>query len=179
MKQCNSCFQEKERNLFPTTGGKCKTCKAAISLEKYHSLTPDQKLARSQSPATVAARKRCRAKPETKAKEKAQNIKWVSENREWKGFVRRLSTYGLTLDQYHAMAEQQDFLCAICGEEPVAKKSHASNDNFVIDHNHRTNKVRGLLCGTCNTGIGQLQDHSRMMLRAASYLVKHEEREAA
>lgn len=152
---------------------------AAASKAKYHSLTLEERRARNTSPAAKAARQRTRAKPTTQAKDKAYCAKWWAENKEWKGFVRRLSTYGLTLDQYHAMAEQQNFLCAICKEEPVAKQSHASNDNFAIDHNHTSHVVRGLLCNNCNIGIGHLKDQSAVVMQAADYLVKHELKEAA
>jgi hypothetical protein len=75
-----------------------------------------------------------------------------------------LNKYGLTLDQYHAINEAQDFVCAICGCD---KPSH-------IDHSHATGKVRGLLCAGCNVGIGMLGDNSERCLAAASYLVSKE-----
>jgi len=82
----------------------------------------------------------------------------------------RLQRYGLTIDSYHAMAECQDFLCAICQEEPIRKQMLASEDGFAIDHSHITGKVRGLLCDGCNKGIGFLGDNPQVVYAAARYL---------
>jgi hypothetical protein len=68
--------------------------------------------------------------------------------------------YGLTIDQYHALQERQDFLCAICHED---KPLH-------IDHCHSTGRVRGLLCKGCNSGIGMLRESPEIMARAANYV---------
>lgn len=142
---------------------------AAAAKRRYDALTPEQKHARNTSPAARAAKARARTKPETQAKDKAYCAEWWTKNKEWKGFVRRLSTYGLTLDQYHAMAEGQNFLCAICLEEPNVKAKNASNDNFVIDHNHDTDQVRGLLCSNCNSAFGLLAENPNRMRRMAFY----------
>lgn len=86
--------------------------------------------------------------------------------------IRRLSIHGLTLDQYHSKAESQDFLCAICGEEPSRNRG-GLHDGFNVDHDHRTNKIRGLLCTTCNVGIGMLKDSPDICQAAATYLSRH------
>lgn len=83
--------------------------------------------------------------------------------------MRRFAKFGLTLDQYHAMAEAQDFQCACCGQVPTPTQGGA-HDGFHIDHHHVTGKVRGLLCGGCNVGMGMLQDSPEVCELAASYL---------
>lgn len=50
--------------------------------------------------------------------------------------------------------------CAICGR--VTK--------LVVDHDHETNRVRGLLCSTCNTGLGKLGDNVENLRKAIVYL---------
>ena len=82
----------------------------------------------------------------------------------------RLKRYRLTLDSYHAMAERQDFLCAICHIEPIRKKRLGSVDGFAIDHCHSSGKVRGLLCERCNKGIGFLREDPHVARSAAVYL---------
>lgn len=85
---------------------------------------------------------------------------WHAENREWANFRMVLNKYRLTLDQYHAMQESQDFCCAICGEElPLC-----------VDHCHETEQVRGLLCAGCNLGLGAFRDSPAALLQAAAYL---------
>lgn len=84
---------------------------------------------------------------------------------------RLLDKYGLTIDSYHALAERQNFLCAMCGCEPPERRTQF--DNFVIDHDHKTGKVRGLLCNTCNVSLGMLKDDPDIAMKAALYLEHH------
>lgn len=75
--------------------------------------------------------------------------------------------FGMTLEEYEALFEKQDGLCAICGtSEPGGRfKSHLS-----VDHDHRTGRVRGLLCGPCNTALGLVKDDPARLRAAANYL---------
>lgn len=70
-----------------------------------------------------------------------------------RNFLNRFKLHGMTLDQYHSLAERQDFLCACCGEEP-ARSFECRVDGFHIDHDHKTGMVRALLCYACNGGLG-------------------------
>jgi len=69
------------------------------------------------------------------------------------------------LDQYEALLLEQDYRCAICGtsEDKLTKR-------MAIDHNHETGTVRGLLCSTCNTGLGQFKDSAAVLRAAIAYL---------
>jgi len=73
--------------------------------------------------------------------------------------------YGLTVEQYLAMAEAQGQVCKICGQ-PETEKYGALH----VDHDHRTSKVRGLLCGQCNTGLGKFRDDPALLRAAIDYL---------
>lgn len=77
--------------------------------------------------------------------------------------------YGITLADYDRMAEQQGYKCAIC-ESTDAKSNGA---RFHVDHDHKTGKVRGLLCGPCNTGIGKFRDSTALLISAIEYLKDH------
>jgi len=70
--------------------------------------------------------------------------------------------YGITLDQYNDMIKQQNGVCAICNKP----------GKLVVDHNHGTGRVRGLLHTSCNRAIGYLQDKHEIILSAASYVEK-------
>lgn len=83
--------------------------------------------------------------------------------------TRRLRMYGLTHESYQALLTAQNNVCAICRETPGRK-------GFVIDHDHVTGAVRGILCTTCNTGIGHLKDSSKLLEKAANYMRHHEAR---
>ena len=69
--------------------------------------------------------------------------------------------YGITQADYDEMLHKQDYSCAICDDQDV---------DLVVDHDHKTGKVRGLLCHHCNTGIGKLQDSVDVLSNAINYL---------
>lgn len=71
--------------------------------------------------------------------------------------------YGITVEQYEEMLARQDGGCAICGATPGLR-------SLAIDHDHETYVVRGLLCGSCNNGVGRFQDSPVLLRRAADYL---------
>ena len=76
--------------------------------------------------------------------------------------------YGITLEDYDRLLENQEGCCSICGtDEPGGGKGR-----FHVDHNHITGKVRGLLCNSCNTGLGRFKDSPEVLLKAAAYLLE-------
>jgi hypothetical protein len=77
--------------------------------------------------------------------------------------------YRITPHEYQVLLEAQQNRCAICGK----LHEEAERKRLVPDHDHQTKVVRGLLCSTCNTGIGMLQDSPAVVLAAAAYLEKH------
>jgi len=76
-----------------------------------------------------------------------------------------LRKYGIDLDQFNLMRECQQYRCAICGqgEESLTK-------GLVIDHCHKTGKVRKLLCTTCNTALGMFKENTMILQTAVEYL---------
>lgn len=72
--------------------------------------------------------------------------------------------HGLTAKEHEQLWESQDKRCAICG------KNLFSLGSGVIDHDHVTGHVRGILCAGCNTAIGQLGDSAELLMRAVHYL---------
>ena len=73
--------------------------------------------------------------------------------------------YGITLDEYNEMFRQQGEKCVICGT-----KECASGKTFSVDHDHKTGKVRGILCMDCNVSLGKLKDDPDLFRKAAEYL---------
>lgn len=80
--------------------------------------------------------------------------------------------YGLTIAAYDAMAEAQGNRCAICNGEPT-RRAHEHAQLFSVDHDHKTGKVRALLCHACNVGIGSMRDDADILEAAAAYIRKH------
>jgi len=94
-------------------------------------------------------------------------------HRELRRKIQRKSKYNLTEEDFDNLLESQNGLCAICDIELDQSwtRNHKSN-RLVVDHNHKTGKVRGLLCTMCNKGIGLLKDDSSVVQKAANYLKK-------
>lgn len=78
--------------------------------------------------------------------------------------IRIKCMYGITLDEFNQLLNQQNHKCVICNDDITT--------SAVIDHNHTTKEVRGLLCPLCNSGIGKLKDSPDVLLSAYNYLVE-------
>lgn len=70
--------------------------------------------------------------------------------------------YGLSAEEYYALLEKQKGLCALCGVKPTGK--------LVVDHCHKTGRIRGILCRKCNLGLGLLGDTAEFLAKAVAYL---------
>lgn len=86
-----------------------------------------------------------------------------SENRKIRALIKR---YNLTIGEYETIRKRQRNRCAICGIE----ESKSQKKNLCVDHDHKTGKVRGLLCGKCNSGLGFFQDNTDIIEKALGYL---------
>lgn len=90
--------------------------------------------------------------------------------REMRG-ARRARSYGLSPSELTALQTRQGSRCAICGlKESVSTSPTGLPSQLAIDHDHRDGSVRGLLCGTCNRGIGALRDDPVIIGSALAYL---------
>ena len=89
--------------------------------------------------------------------------------------INQLKTlYGITLDQYNKLLQEQNNVCAICGnKELMIDKRNNKPRMLAVDHNHKTHKVRGLLCGKCNKMIGLSNDDNNILISAINYLNNH------
>lgn len=77
----------------------------------------------------------------------------------------RIRAYGITPEEYDRMLLAQDKCCALC--------RRLLETRICIDHDHATGQVRALLCVSCNSGLGDLQDDPELMRRAAEYVERH------
>lgn len=80
----------------------------------------------------------------------------------------RLGKYGITLKDYDELLSLQNNACGCCG----SKESGNRTGRFCVDHDHLTGKVRGLLCTSCNLGIGMLGDDLHSLLNAINYIYR-------
>lgn len=83
-----------------------------------------------------------------------------------------IERFGISVDCFNKMMNEQNEKCAICGIS-FEEYKEKSNRNFSIDHNHTTGEVRGLLCSSCNTGIGFFKENIESLQKAINYLEKY------
>jgi hypothetical protein len=81
--------------------------------------------------------------------------------------------FGITIEEYDKILAEQDGRCAICGSTDPGK----GKTRFSVDHDHKTGKVRGLLCDPCNNGIARFNDNTDILKSAIYYITKFKERE--
>jgi hypothetical protein len=74
--------------------------------------------------------------------------------------------YGITLEEWQALYDEQGGRCAICDRHASELKR-----TLVVDHDHQTGKVRGLLCHDCNAALGLMGDDPDRLKRACKYLL--------
>lgn len=77
----------------------------------------------------------------------------------------QLSQYGLTIEEYDKLYDEQNGVCACCGEPQTLGCRFLS-----VDHDHETGRVRGLLCTNCNIGLGHFKDDKEKLKMAIKYL---------
>lgn len=104
---------------------------------------------------------------------KKANARYCRENRIKRGkeYIRNSNlkhSHGLSLQEYNSLLKQQDGVCAVC------KKLETGRNQFgtlplAVDHDHHTNKNRGLLCMRCNRALGLLGDSSERILSLFKY----------
>lgn len=85
----------------------------------------------------------------------------------YEGREQTLKVYGISVEDYDKMFANQEGVCAICGSASSKRKG---DKHLVVDHNHKTGKVRGLLCIQCNAGLGMFEDDVNIIHNAEVYL---------
>ncbi len=78
---------------------------------------------------------------------------------------RLFQSYGITREDFDLLLEKQNHSCAICNCKVATGKG-----TWHVDHDHVTNKVRGLLCHHCNTALGLFKDDPIILKKAINYL---------
>jgi hypothetical protein len=119
---------------------------------------------------TLAYNKNYYSDPKNVARKNGTSRAWLSRNKPRRAaYARRAmlkKTYGLSVEQFEAMLASQGNVCALCAEPFGIGKWHGPH----VDHDHGTGKVRGILHGRCNTGLGHFKDSPQLLYAACFYL---------
>lgn len=147
----------------------CRTCGEDKDQSEFHY---KPKADRYESECKECANERSRKyRLKNKKAISEQRKQYREENKEehlHKKWVRNLKLqYGITESEYADILDSQNGLCAICG---TSEKD--SPKRFAVDHNHETGEVRGVLCSSCNLGIGNLGDSPDRLYSAMRYLIE-------
>ena len=115
-----------------------------------------------------------RQRPEVKERQKEyqqfyQTLPSVKERKRvyQKGYVRTYhlrKQYGLTPEDFESMLSGQNHSCAVC------KTTRWGKPGPMVDHDHKTRAVRGILCFSCNAAAGLLKDSPTRAKKMANYL---------
>jgi endogenous inhibitor of DNA gyrase (YacG/DUF329 family) len=81
-------------------------------------------------------------------------------------------TYGISLQEFEQMVEDQNNLCAICKEPEVMKQKDGRLFPLCVDHNHETGQIRDLLCRRCNMALGLLREDTSLVDAMKQYIAK-------
>lgn len=154
MKTCKHCTETKDFSFFSVNKGnrggyahKCKVCRAeeARLLRKGESNTKPSK-----------------ARLSIEERVKRHNA-WAANHRDYQNNYDIFRRYGITLEDRKAMFDQQKGLCSICNK----------SGDFVIDHCHKTGKIRSLIHRNCNSALGLIKEDFDMAIGLAKYIQEH------
>lgn len=132
----------------------------AANKHKWNKRTPEQR-------EKYNANRRAKYRDDPQYRDQQKML--VKAGREKSPHVRhahQLRRFGLTLADYNRMLAEQNGCCAICRNPQADKRTK----RYHVDHCHATGRVRGLLCSSCNLGLGKFHDDAERLERAVVYL---------
>lgn len=160
-KQCRVCGQWKPLDGFYRMAGmrdghrnECKSCNLADKRRRYQAdpakyIGMVARWQRANPDRVRDTRRKRNAHPERKRKQRD-------------AYYRR--TFGISADDFDALLREQGGGCAICACVPERAAS------FHLDHDHLSGTIRGILCLSCNQGVGKFRDDAALLERAAEYV---------
>jgi hypothetical protein len=161
MKRCSQCKKVLDLNCFyndiRANDKLSSVCKQCHNLNNKKSKLKHRK--RVQKVALIYSRSHTKEKREY----------YSNHKNDWKN-NRLINQFGITLENYNDLLKKQNYLCLICNKPETEVEPGKSPKTLAVDHNHETGKIRGLLCGKCNKGIGMFEDNTNLLQSAINYL---------
>jgi hypothetical protein len=154
------------QKLFSQNKKYCIKCKEILPIEKY-----GKDLSKHDNLTHLCLEcknidYRVRFKTSNKGREKSK-LQYHGNKDKYKNWE-LIRLFGITLEDYNRMLKEQNNVCYICNKPETSKR----RKKLSVDHCHKTNKVRGLLCSNCNLGLGNFQDNIEFLEKAILYLKK-------
>jgi len=180
MKQCHKCKHEKEDEMFSKDSGNkdglyswCKECVRLHQISTKDKRKISHLAWRIKNKEKIRRQQRAYDKKRVKERTLQRRMFRLNNPEIWK--ARQLKRFhNITLEDYNLMFLQQNGVCAICGKEETIKNTKYNKPlDLAVDHDHKTNKIRGLLCACCNKALGMFYDNVLLLNSAIAYLEKH------
>lgn len=171
MLKCTFCHKLKDENEFTKDKQKrnglrsnCNECKNKQTREyKRDKRTNDREWVKKQNKNLRDFFKKNpdKAKQYYKTKTKEQHLKYMLKR-----------NYNITIEFYNELNEKQGGVCAICKTACVYmdKDGNQFTRRLAVDHCHETGNIRGLLCSSCNGGLGLFKDDIKLLKNTIKYL---------
>ena len=163
LKKCSKCKIDKVLGDFGKNSQQksglnpsCKKCRPKYSSEYYY-----------RNKEHIAKRSAQWAKDNPKKQKvyaKRHQAKDTTKEANWKRSI--WSKFKLTPEDYTAILNSQSGVCYICRKTP-----EENGKRLAVDHCHATGDIRGILCDTCNTGLGMFKDNITLLRKAQEYLL--------
>lgn len=179
MKKCTCCGESKPLEDYYLVNKKshkrvarCKKCavKAAISDYKANEAKKKEYLreynVKNKELLRIKRAARYQANKELHA---SRGRKWREANADKQRDYSFKKTYGISVEEYEAMALARDNKCELCSGTNVDGR------RLSVDHCHASGKIRGLLCNSCNLALGMFKDDIAVLERAINYVRRHRE----
>lgn len=171
---CKPCMNTRQRAYakrlprFTAPEGmkRCTHCKEVLPQEQFHKAKAfHDGLSRRCKKCAYEFHEAWRIKNKPRAAADAK--RWRANNKERAADHGRKNLYDLPMGAFEQMLASQDGKCAICERTEAGGRGA-----FHVDHCHDSGKVRGLLCNSCNGGLGKFRDRPELLLKAVKYLAE-------
>jgi len=150
---------------------KCHNCSKLLPIVDFHKKNTEKLTYSSRCKSCVSERQKVYYREENKQIRLARQAK-----PEYQLYIRKYrlkNKYGISLEEYDALLKEQQYRCAICLCNVPSKKYHKY---LAVDHDHKTGKVRGLLCSNCNRALGFLKEQITTIQNMITYIVKYNDK---
>lgn len=143
----------------------CNKCKSEKPVEDFNATSQISSSGKTVTP----IRRTCNQCRRERAKARLKERFGPDGVRHYRDRTHIKRRYGITFEQAEQMLQSQEGKCKIC-QAQIGFFTKTYNNRACVDHCHTTNKVRGILCHYCNTGIGYLKDSPTVLQRCIVYL---------
>ncbi len=167
---CPKCLQTGE--VDPHRLGRCRKCWNAYDRERYRTKPGfrEAKLAKMKTLTIDPHYKRARLeRKKARQNQRRRDDPSYREKEIALNHKNKLRRLGLTPNDFERMMLEQSGVCKIC-KQPETTMKLGRVMKLAVDHDHHTKKIRGLLCNSCNQGLGHFKDSSTRLIAAAEYL---------